>query len=122
MYDGDPYMPSNGTEGMIFMSEYCDGCMHCHPDTDKQPQCEILFDSMAMDKQDFHAKHGAWIYIAGGATCTKFISWNWGDGPDWNEPEPPPPPEDPDQLVMPFLLWEILGDDIVATKYAITEA
>lgn len=38
------YMPSNGTEGMIFMAEFCDKCY-------KQPNCTILTNSMVLDKE-----------------------------------------------------------------------
>ena len=118
--EGQPYMPSNGTEGMHFTSKFCDNCKFQHPDPDKQPQCnDILLESLIGNQP----KEWVWDNL-GFPTCTKFISWNWGDENDgWNEPPPPPLPEDPNQLCFPYDVIEILGssDDILVTKQAIFE-
>lgn len=54
-----PYMPSNGTEGMDFMAEYCDRCY-------KEKNCTILNRSLtgAQPKQ--------WIYVDDEPHCTSF--------------------------------------------------
>ena len=54
-----PYIPSNGTEGEIFMSEYCYKCY-------KYSGCTILTGSM-VDKQPKQ-----WIYKDDRPTCTSF--------------------------------------------------
>ena len=120
-FAGQPYMPSNGTEGMMFTGEFCDTCINQHPDPDKQPQCNsILLKSLIGEQPP------EWIYNATGhPTCTAYISWNWGnnDNDGWNEPPPPPLPEDPQQLCFPYDIIEILGNDydILVTKQAIFE-
>jgi len=56
------YYPSNGTEGMIFTSEWCDLCY-------KEKQCTILTNSM-LGKQPKQ-----WIYDKeGNPTCTSYNS------------------------------------------------
>lgn len=54
-----------------------------------------------------------WIYDKDDKpTCTAFVKWDWGRDDDGNWIEPAPvPPEDPNQLVMPFILEE-LGIDV----------
>lgn len=114
------YMPSNGTEGMIFTAEYCDNCKFQHPNPDNKPQCEdILLKSLLGEQPN------EWIYDPlGHPTCTKFISWNWGDDDDDGYNEPPPPDSyDPHQLCLPWDIMEVLESfgDVVVTKQAIIE-
>lgn len=117
---GDPYMPSNGTEGMWFTDKFCDQCIHQHPNPDKSPRCDdILIESLVGNQPK------EWIYDSNGDPyCTKFQKWDWGfgDDDDWNEPGPPEP-EDPDQLCFPWDIIEILGTDydLVSTKQAVIE-
>ena len=63
--EGDPYRPSNGTEGMYFMALFCDKC--CRNDTDEYGEggCEILFqteilavDDAAYPKEWNHGPNG----------------------------------------------------------------
>lgn len=118
MKDGMPYMPSNGSEGMWFCSEFCDNCIHQHPDPSKQPQCdEILLESLIGNQPP------EWIYMNNEPTCTAFRRWDWGNDDGWNEP-PAPEPEDPNQLLIPFSITELFlfnDQDIVVTKKAIFE-
>ncbi len=118
-YEGKPYMPSNGTEGMMFTDEYCDNCKFQHPDISKTPQCnDILLKALLGEQLD------EWVYNSlGHPTCTKFISWNWGDDNEgYNEP-PPPEPFDPDQPCLPFSITDILSslEGVVVTKRVIIE-
>lgn len=54
------YYPSNGTEGQIFMEEFCDKCY-------KSNQCTILLNSLIGK----HPKQ--WIYDENGKSkCTSF--------------------------------------------------
>ena len=54
------YMPSNGTEGQIFMEKYCDKCY-------KEKNCNMLLNSM-IGKQPKQ-----WIYDKNNKpTCTSF--------------------------------------------------
>ena len=41
----EPYRPSNGTEGEIFMEGFCYRCT-------KEPDCEILSNTLALDIDD----------------------------------------------------------------------
>lgn len=44
---GRPFLPSNGTEGMMFTGEFCDTCKHQHPDPNNSNQCDdVLMLSM----------------------------------------------------------------------------
>jgi len=44
---GRPYMPSNGTEGMMFTETWCDTCLYQHPNPDMKPQCtDVLLKSL----------------------------------------------------------------------------
>lgn len=63
MSDARPYMPSNGTEGMMFEAEFCDRCKN--DDEDNQKFCPIHTKALAGEKPK------EWIYGPdGAATCT----------------------------------------------------
>jgi|GEM_PF-2566466 len=105
---GKKFMPSNGTEGMIFMDSFCSVCINekfLHTNNDSDLKCEILSKSMLEDDVE------EWIFSdEGWPVCTKWKHWDWGNDKDDNGLTEPPPPEpyDPNQLVMPFMLDEIL--------------
>lgn len=96
------YRPSNGTEGMIFTSTFCDQCKHekfSFTGNRADPQCDILTRTMYLDthEQGYPEK---WIYTPDGSpTCTKHAPWKWqqDETGKWNDP-PVPEPEDPNQL------------------------
>lgn len=66
---GQPYRPSNGTEGEMFQKQHCHRCRH---DQDEDEPCEILTYSMACDLGD--ADYPVeWVYDRNGRpTCTAF--------------------------------------------------
>ena len=83
--DGTLYLPSNGTEGCIFLDDWC---FKCRKDgyPDYTPTCAILSGSFVGEK------HPAWVWRNGEPVCTQY------------DPEVPTgdemPPEDPRQLTM----------------------
>lgn len=48
------YQPSNGTEGMYFMEQWCDRCVKdsCGADEETGQQCPIIGNTMAYDRDD----------------------------------------------------------------------
>lgn len=118
---GKPFQPSNGTEGMIFTEAFCECCIYEHPHPEMKPKCDILSGSMIEGQQP------EWQYSPEGwPICTKWKHWDWGNDDDgWNEP-PEPEPDDPDQLVIPFDLIEIMGAEwykgLSVTRIAIFES
>ena len=57
---GEPYRPSNGTEGCSFIEFWCDRCVK-DSGTDKPPLCEILTNTMVygIDDPEYPS---AWVY------------------------------------------------------------
>lgn len=109
------YQPSNGTEGMIFMEEYCEQCIHerwCHfqDENKEEDKCQILSNTMIYDVRDEEYPE-EWTYDENdNPICTKWQKWDWGNDNDgWNEPpEPPYEPQDPNQLMMFSIADDIL--------------
>ena len=71
-----PYRPSNGTEGMWFMSRFCDHCQHeaaFRADADGSNSCRIVALTMALDVHhpDYPRE---WIETVNGPTCTAFLA------------------------------------------------
>jgi hypothetical protein len=66
-----PYRPSNGTEGEIFMEQWCERCQH--DDQEFEEYCPIVADTMAFDigDKDYPKE---WIYKPGTdiPICTNF--------------------------------------------------
>lgn len=127
---GRPYRPSNGTEGMIFLSQFCHQCAHekyHHTLDDGDKACEIYTSTLVYDLGDSEYP-SEWVYDSlGNPRCTAHISWNWGNEDDgWNDPDFPiePEPFDPGQLLIPFDITDLFGFNdpcIVVTKLAILE-
>lgn len=107
-YTGQKYRPSNGTEGVGFMENFCYHCIHekwSHTQNDADLKCDILSRTMYLNTDD-HRYPEEWQYDENNhPICTAYRYWDWG-GDGRNEP-PPPPVDDPSQLVMPFILDEI---------------
>jgi len=64
------YRPSNGTEGEMFMEQFCYQCTHDHVDG---PYCDIIARTMAFDADDPEYPE-EWIMNDNfaDAKCTKF--------------------------------------------------
>ena len=97
------YQPSNGTEGMYFMDEFCMKCVHCDPNPEGAKQCDILCRSMAYDVSDDEYPI-EWTYDHNGnPTCTAHLKWDWsndGDPDDPDNPNQPPIQVGPNQISM----------------------
>lgn len=118
---GKPYIPSNGTEGDMFMQAFCFQCKnekYSYTMNTDDPTCEILTGSMVEHKAQ------EWVYSAEGwPICTKWKFLDWGNDEDgWNEPIPPEP-KNFRQLIMPFDLVGLLPgyDDFLVFPNAIIE-
>ena len=115
---GKKYCPSNGTEGMIFVSKFCEQCIHekfMHTQNENDKKCDIFSRTLIHDVTDKEYPL-EWQYDENGnPTCTSFVKWDWGSEDDEDGLNEPPPdiPDDPNQLVLPFILDEIKEDTIV---------
>jgi len=95
------YRPSNGTEGMLFISDFCENCIHekfMHTQDHNDKQCDIL-DRSFLHEVDEPEYPSEWTYDEDGSpTCTAHVKWDWGDDGDPDDPDnpkapkPPPPP------------------------------
>lgn len=115
------YQPSNGSEGDWFEDKFCMNCLHTNPDPCKKPQCEIWCRAVCWNVNDEHYPK-EWIYDKNNKpTCTAWIKWDWCNDGDPNDPENPkaPVPDDPNQLVMPFILADENFDKPVDSKLAL---
>lgn len=110
---GQPYRPSNGTEGLWFVDEWCRNCIHGkyeHTGDISDKPCELLTASFMCDIKDpMYPKE--WIYDKDDRpTCTAFVKWGWNRDDDGNWIDPPVSPPDidnPNQLVLPFIFEEL---------------
>lgn len=120
---GERWTPSNGTEFMIWEEHFCAQCIHENPIEESDNKCDIITQNLV------NGNGGeAWRYSnEGWPVCIKWQKWDWGNDGDPNDPDNPkgivPPSNDPNQLLMPFDIWELLGvtDDLLVTKTAIIE-
>jgi hypothetical protein len=67
----EQYFPSNGTDGDIFISMWCENCKRdpASRNSEAKTQCQILFNSL-IGKQPKQ-----WIYMNGKAICTSFVDY-----------------------------------------------
>lgn len=105
------FLPSNGTEGMIFVENFCSECIHerwMHHQNEDKGKCEILSNSMLHDRPclDKDLKYDGWEWFDNGDfdnykwKCNQHKHFDWGnDRNEWNEP-PEPPPYNPNQLLL----------------------
>lgn len=108
-YTGKKYCPSNGSEGSWFEDKFCMNCIHTNPDPCKKPQCEIWCRALCWNVDDEHYPK-EWQYDENDKpTCTAWVKWDWDNDGDPNDPDNPKAPisDDPNQLVMPFIVDEI---------------
>lgn len=111
-YTGKKYRPSNGSEGDGFMEKFCANCIHekyYHTMNDNDKMCDIISASMVYDLHEPNYP-SQWTYDENdNPVCTAWSKWDWGnddEGNGFNEP-PQPPVDDPNQLVIPFMLEEV---------------
>lgn len=103
------YIPSNGTEGMIFVEHFCSECVNerwMHHQNEDKGKCEILSNSMLQNRPclDKDLKYDGWEWFSkedfSEWECKQYKHFDWGNDRDgWNEP-PTIIPDDPNQLVM----------------------
>lgn len=112
-WSGDVFMPSNGTEGMIFTEAFCEHCLHekfSHTQEHGDKQCDIMNRSIIHWYEPKHPQYPKeWVFnTEGWPICTAWQKWDWNrdDDGNWNDP-PRPEPEDPNQLVMPFIIEDV---------------
>lgn len=111
-YAGQPYHPSNGSEGDWFCDKHCWKCIHCDPDPNGKKQCDILCATFWFSPKDPEYPK-EWIYDDNGKpTCTSWVKWDWNNDGDPDDPDnpnapPQPIPYNPNQLLLPFEINEI---------------
>lgn len=110
---GKIFMPSNGTEGMVFCDAFCDRCIHekfSHTQNHNDAKCDIYNRSIIYWYEPENPEYPKeWRFNdEGWPVCTAWQKWDWGrdDDGNWNDP-PKPEPEDPNQLVMPFIIEDV---------------
>lgn len=72
MAEGRPYRPSNGTEGEVFQSGWCNNC--ANDDVDTGDFCRILSNALMGEQPE------EWVYQNRQPTCTAFMPFD-GRGP-----------------------------------------
>jgi hypothetical protein len=77
--EGELYMPSNGTEGDMFMSHWCRVCANENGDGNDREVCWILTGALALGEQP-----PEWMYSKNGPCCT---SWEKERAPE-DKPSP----------------------------------
>lgn len=80
MSEPKKYRPSNGTEGMWFISEFCEHCRRENPGDVETRKCKILTKTMLYDvnEKDYPKE---WTYDEkGDPTCTKYEYHDWNKG------------------------------------------
>ncbi len=109
------YRPSNGTEGEIFIDNYCMQCINCDPDPCGEKQCEIMLRTLLFDLNDPEYPEEWIVNDEGFPVCTAWQKWDWGKDDDPDKPRTPPPvppPPVPNNQLMLFTDF----DEIIYTK------
>ncbi len=102
---GEPFRPSNGTEGIIFHDAFCGNCIHekfSHTQVHGDLQCEIMDNMILFEIKEEGYPVELVFSDDGWPICTNWKKWDWGNDDDgWNDPpEPPYEPQDPNQLML----------------------
>ncbi len=72
-HSGKSYQPSNGTEGEIFMKQFCQNCQRDNLDPETcEGGCDILVRTMAFNVDDDEYPSEWIIGTDGQPTCTAF--------------------------------------------------
>lgn len=110
-YTGQPYRPSNGSEGDFFMEEYCMRCFHeryLHTMKDNSKKCEILSGMMIYDTADPEYPKELVYDENDNPVCTKWKKWDWDNDGDGRPKSPRRPKDVPDnQMILPFIIEEV---------------
>jgi hypothetical protein len=105
------YRPSNGTEGDQFINRFCDHCAYekfIHTSNSNDLKCEILSKSLLYNINEAEYPE-EWQYNSRNKPiCTQYKKYDWNKDVGEKEPPSPPEPENPNQLVLPFIMDEIL--------------
>lgn len=114
---GEPYRPSNGTEGMMFEAEFCDRCKHddeCRRTGNTDVGCRIYLHVLCYEVTDPEYPV-EWVFDAlGHPICTAFEDVDTGgDDEKW------PAPIEPDLNQMMFDWWANKRPMTVAERFAI---
>jgi hypothetical protein len=111
---GKVFMPSNGTEGMIFTDAFCDCCIHekfSHTQNHADKKCDIMSRSIIYWYEPNNPEYPKeWRFNAEGwPVCEAWVKWDWGNDGDPDDPDNPNyrQPDDPNQLCLPFVLQDI---------------
>lgn len=93
------YQPSNGTEGVMFTSKFCENCIHeqAMQSPDQTGKCCEIFTKTLVHSPSDSEYPGEWIYDAeGNGTCTAFQEFHWkkDESGEWIQPEI----KDPNQI------------------------
>ncbi|MFA6309819.1 MAG: hypothetical protein WC677_08860 [Clostridia bacterium] len=101
----DKYRPSNGTEGEIFMCNFCYHCINekwVHEQIDGDKKCELLNKMILLDADDKDYPEELTYDEKGFAICKSYIFSDWDNDGDADDPQNPkaPVPVDPQQLVL----------------------
>lgn len=73
-----PYRPSNGTEGMGFIENWCENCVH---EADEDKPCQILGRTMAFQIDDPQYPK-EWVETESGPKCTAYREIGKDCGPE----------------------------------------
>lgn len=96
---GKSFMPSTGSEGMVFEEAFCANCIHekfMHTQSHADKQCEV-FNRVWLNAPNPQPE---WQFNEDGwPVCTEWVKWDWDkdDDGNWNDPVLPDPIS-PDQL------------------------
>lgn len=116
------YRPSNGTEGEMFLSAFCEHCIHerfLNTQKDGDKKCGILDKMILLDTDHKNYPEELTYDSSGFAVCTAYIHWDWDNDSDPDDPRNPkaPIPPDPNQLVL-FTFSEALDEILNEKKLA----
>lgn len=127
------YIPSNGTEGMGFISHFCEQCIHekwMHKidkkgnytgDDETKDQCQIFNNSQLHNRpcydRDLNLDGWEWFSGEDGVYCRQWQKWDYGNGDNDDDFPPEPEPIDPNQLLL-FTFDETLDELLKEKEYA----
>jgi len=101
----EKFRPSNGTDGEIFM---CDFCYHCinekwiHDQKEGDKKCEILSKMILLDTDNKNYPEELTYDTEDYPICTAYKHWDWDNDGGADDPQNPkaPIPVDPQQLIL----------------------